>query len=156
MSQVATKTDTAADIGKAADESRDQVFRYIRLTHLIPALLEMVDEGKIALTPAVELSYLKQHQQEILLEEISVNDCTPSLSQAIRLKKLAQNGALSDTVIGTVLAEEKPNQKETLRLPMEKVRQFTSKSDPRDLEDFVLKACEHYRKYLLRQQDKDR
>lgn len=156
LSQVATKTDTAADIGKAADESRDQVFRYIRLTHLIPALLEMVDEGKIALTPAVELSYLKQHQQEILLEEISVNDCTPSLSQAIRLKKLAQNGALSDTVIGTVLAEEKPNQKETLRLPMEKVRQFTSKSDPRDLEDFVLKACEHYRKYLLRQQDKDR
>lgn len=109
LSQVATKTDTAAEIGKEAGESRDQIFRYIRLTYLIPELLEMVDEGKIAFSPAVELSYLDPVHQKTLLNEMAFNDCTPSLSQAVRLKKAAQEYMLTEKGIAAVLAEEKPN-----------------------------------------------
>lgn len=112
LSQVATKSDTAAEIGKKQGESRDKVFRYIRLTHLIPELLQKVDDGVIALSPAVELSYLSEEQQKILLDAMSLNDCTPSHAQSIRMKKAAQQGALSSNSIYEIMSEEKANQTE--------------------------------------------
>lgn len=105
LSQVATKSDSAAEIGKAANESRDKVFRYIRLTNLISELLQKVDEGAIAFSPAVELSYLSEEQQKILLDAMALNDCTPSHAQSIRLKKLAQQGVLSSDSIYEILSE---------------------------------------------------
>ena len=116
----------------------------------------LVDKGKIALNPTVELSYLDPAQQKNLLDEMALNDCTPSHAQAIRLKKMAQEFALTEKGIATVMAEEKPNQKEIIRLPLERVWQFAPKADSKELEDFVLKACEHYRKYLNRQRDRER
>ena len=138
------------------DESGRQVQRYIRLTHLLPELLHMVDEGKISLTPAVELSYLTEREQQFLLEEMEINDCTPSLSQACRLKKHSQAGTLTREVIMVMMQEEKANQREVFKLPMEKVRQFAPKANPKQLEEFVLKACEHYRKHLARQREHER
>ena len=108
--QVAEKLLSVEKVGNDAGESKDQVRRYIRLTHLIPELLELVDEGKIAFNPVVEPSYLDPAQQKILLDEMSKNDCTPSHAQAIQLKKLAQDYLLSDAAVGKILAEEKPNQ----------------------------------------------
>ena len=107
LSQVATKSDTAAEIGKEQGESRNKVFRYIRLTHLIPELLQKVDEGGIALSPAVELSYLSEEQQKILLDAMRLNDCTPSHAQSIRMKKAAQQGTLSSDSIYEIMSEEK-------------------------------------------------
>ena len=138
------------------DESGRQVQRYIRLTYLLPELLQMVDEGKISLTPAVELSYLTEREQQFLLEEMEINDCTPSLSQACRLKKHSQAGTLTREVIMVMMQEEKANQREVFKLPMEKVRQFAPKANPKQLEEFVLKACEHYRKHLARQREHER
>ena len=138
------------------DESGRQVQRYIRLTYLLPELLQMVDEGKISLTPAVELSYLTEGEQRVLLEEMEINDCTPSLSQACRLKKYSQAGTLTREVIMVMMQEEKANQREVFKLPMEKVRQFAPKANPKQLEEFVLKACEHYRKHLARQREHER
>ena len=112
LSQLATKSDTAAEIGKSQNESRDQVFRYIRLTYLIPKLLNKVDEGIIALSPAVELSYLSKEQQKILLDAMSLNDCTPSHAQSIRMKKQAQQNTLSSDSIYEIMSEEKANQTE--------------------------------------------
>lgn len=133
-----------------------QIQRYIRLTNLIPELLTMVDEKQIALTPAVELSYLTQDEQSILLREMDFNDCTPSLSQACRLKKMSQTGDLSANVIAEVMGESKPNQREVIRLPLDKVRKFAPHADRKQLEEFVIKACEHYRKYLVRQKGQER
>lgn len=137
-------------------ESGRQVQRYIRLTYLLPELLQMVDEGKISLTPAVELSYLTEREQRFLLEEMEINDCTPSLSQAYRLKKHSQAGTLTREAIMVMMQEEKANQREVFKLPMEKVRQFAPKANPKQLEEFVLKACEHYRRYLARQPEHGR
>ncbi|MDD4495391.1 MAG: ParB/RepB/Spo0J family partition protein, partial [Eubacteriales bacterium] len=115
LSQVATKSDTAAEIGKQQGKSRDQVFRYIRLTNLIPEFLQYVDDGKIALTPAVELSYLTKEEQAALLETIESEQCTPSLSQAQRMKKISGEGQLDvDTIFG-ILTAEKANQKEQIK-----------------------------------------
>ncbi|MDD4494648.1 MAG: ParB/RepB/Spo0J family partition protein [Eubacteriales bacterium] len=128
LSQVATKTDTAADIGKQQGESRDQVFRYIRLTELIPQLLQMVDEKRIALTPAVELSYLTKEEQSALLETIESEQCTPSLSQAQRMKKLSGEGQLDmDTIFG-ILTAEKPNQKEQIKFKVDDLRKLFPKN----------------------------
>jgi len=127
-SQVATKSDTATEIGKAANESRDQVFRYIRLTKLIPELLELVDEERIALTPAVELSYLNEQEQYDLMSIIESEDCTPSLSQAVRLKKLSQSGQLDTDKIFAIMSEEKANQKERISFSYEDIRRFFTKS----------------------------
>lgn len=138
------------------DESGRQVQRYIRLTYLLPELLQIVDEGKISLTPAVELSYLTEQEQRFLLEEMEINDCTPSLSQACRLKKHSQAGTLTREAIMVMMQEEKANQREVFKLPMEKVRQFAPKANPKQLEEFVLKACEHYRRHLARQQERER
>mgnify|MGYP000764253085 CR=1 FL=1 len=140
LSQVATKSDTAAEIGKATNESRDKVFRYIRLTNLIPELLEKVDEGAIAFSPAVELSYLTKEQQEILLDAMELNDCTPSHAQSIRLKKLAQQGALSSDSIYEILSEEKANQMEHIRFKVEDLRGFFPKNyTAKQMTDTILK-----------------
>lgn len=140
LSQLATKSDSAAEIGKATNESRDQVFRYIRLTNLIPELLQKVDEGAIAFSPAVELSYLTEKQQEILLDAMALNDCTPSHAQSIRLKKLAQQGVLSSDSIYEILSEEKANQQEHIRFKVEDLRGFFPKNyTAKQMTDTILK-----------------
>lgn len=126
--QVATKLDSASSIGKSQGESRDQVFRYIRLTHLIPEILQMVDEKKIALTPAVELSYLTESQQRDLLETMESEDCTPSLSQSQQLKKLSQSGELSMDRILELLQQPKANQEEKLRFDLKDIRHYFPKN----------------------------
>ena len=127
-SQVATKLDSASSIGKSQGESRDQVFRYIRLTYLIPEILQMVDEKKIALTPAVELSYLTESQQRDLLETMESEDCTPSLSQSQQLKKLSQSGALDMDRILELLQQPKANQEEKLRFDLKDIRHYFPKN----------------------------
>lgn len=127
-SQVATKLDSASSIGKSQGESRDQVFRYIRLTYLIPEILQMVDEKKIALTPAVELSYLTESQQRDLLETMESEDCTPSLSQSQQLKKLSQSGVLDMDRILELLQQPKANQEEKMRFDLKDIRHYFPKN----------------------------
>ena len=127
-SQVATKLDSASSIGKSQGESRDQVFRYIRLTYLIPEILQMVDEKKIALTPAVELSYLTESEQRDLLKTMESEDCTPSLSQSLQLKKLSQSGALDMDRILELLQQPKANQEEKLRFDLKDIRHYFPKN----------------------------
>jgi len=127
-SQVATKLDSASSIGKSQGESRDQVFRYIRLTYLIPEILQMMDEQKIALTPAVELSYLTESQQRDLLETMESEDFTPSLSQSQQLKKLSQSGVLSMDRILELLQQPKANQEEKLRFDLKDIRHYFPKN----------------------------
>ncbi len=127
-SQVATKLDSASSIGKSQGESRDQVFRYIRLTYLIPEILQMVDEKKIALTPAVELSYLTESEQRDLLETMESEDCTPSLSQSQQLKKLSQSGALNMDRILELMQQPKANQEEKLRFDLKDIRHYFPKN----------------------------
>ena len=152
---------TCGQVGhKSRDEISDtdsgrQIQRYIRLTYLIPELLDLVDEEKIALTPAVELSYLTDEEQYALLGVIEVEDRTPSLSQAVRFKKLSQTGKLSDEDIETIMQEDKANQKPMFKVSMEKLQKVAPKIKDKDFENFVLKACEHYYRYLLRQRDRD-
>ena len=153
-SQVATKFDAAAEIGAASNESRDQVFRYIRLTNLIPELLQMVDEGRIALTTAVEMSYLSEQNQQCLLGAIQYEDCTPSLSQACKMRKLASTCVLTEQTIYAMMAQPKPNQRETVKISADKLNGLIPSGY--GAEDFILEACEHYRRYLQRQRDRDR
>ena len=150
--------------GQVGHKSRDkisdtdsgrQIQRYIRLTYLIPELLDLVDEERIAFTPAVELSYLTDEEQYALLGSIEVEDRTPSLSQAVRFKKLSQTGNLSDDDIETIMQEDKANQKPMFKVSMEKLQEIAPRVKDKDFEDFVLKACEHYYRYLLRQRDRD-
>ena len=154
--QVGTKLRSDELMAQSVNDSARQIQRYIRLTFLIPELLKLVDEGKISFTPAVELSYLSVEQQQVLFQEMEINDCTPSLSQACRMKKAAQNNELTELVIADVMAEEKANQKEMFKVPMEKIRQYTPKVKEKDIQDFVLKACEYYQKHLLRQRERER
>ena len=142
-------------MAESVDESSRQIHRYIRLTNLIPELLDLVDEEKIALTPAVELSYLSDEEQYSLLGTIEEEDRTPSLSQAVRFKKLSQAGELSDESIETIMQEDKANQKPMFKVSMERLQKVAPKVKDKDFEDFVLKACEHYYRYLLRQRDRD-
>lgn len=149
--QVVPKSDdnrTSAEIGEAYGESYKTVQRYIRLTCLHPKLLEYVDEGRIAFTPAVELSYLNDIEQQDLIQTIESEDCTPSLSQAVRMKKLSQQGRLDDDKIGEIMAEEKANQKERIKIPTERVRKYFPKSfSNSQIEDAIVKMCEaQYRK----------
>ena len=151
LSQAATKSDTAAEIGKARNESRDQVFRYIRLTHLIPELLQKVDEGVIALSPAVELSYLSEEQQNILLDAISLNDCTPSHAQSIRMKKAAQQGTLSSDNIYEIMSEEKANQAERISFKVQDLKAFFPKNyTQKQMTDTILKLLYDYNRKLER------
>lgn len=139
-SQLATNLDTATEIGKNSGESRDQVFRYIRLTELIPELLQMVDEKKIAFNPAVELSYLSKEEQRPLYETMLQEDRTPSLSQAQRMKKLSQESGLDERTMERILAEDKPNQKEQIRLPASRINRFFPKGyTPKQKEDTIIK-----------------
>ena len=153
--QVGTKLRTDEEISKNTEDSARQIQRYIRLTNLIPELLDLVDEGKIALTPAVELSYLTDEQQYALLGTIEEEERTPSFSQAVRFKKLSQSNELDTEQIETIMQEEKANQRETIKFPLERLQQFSPRSDKKELEEFVLKACEYYRKFLIKQRDRD-
>ena len=146
-SQVATNIDTAAEIGQQLGESRDQVYRYIRLTNLIPELLKLVDEHRIAFTPAVELSYLPEHEQRILYEEIEFADATPSLSQSQRLRKFSEQGRLSVDTVFAVLSEEKPNQKEQVRFMTEDIRKYFPKNySNKDMQQTIIKLLENWQR----------
>ena len=148
LSPMATKSaiDSAAEIGSAAGESRDQVFRYIRLNLLIPELLDMVDEGRIAFRPAVELSHLQEQEQYDLLTTIESEDATPSLSQAIRLKRLSQDGKLDMDTIFDIMTEEKPNQKETIKIQREKLdRYFGRNVSVSQIEATIIRLLEQER-----------
>lgn len=136
-------------------ESGRTVQRYIRLTYLIPEFLEKMDEGNMALSVGVELSYLEPWAQKAILEQCEINDCTPSYSQAFRLHKADRDGLLTDAVIEGIMQEEKANQREMFKLPMEQIRRYVPNANPKQAEDFVLKACEHYRKFLIRQKNRD-
>ena len=147
LGQVAPKLSTEI-IGDIENVSKDTVKRYIRLTKLLPELLKYVDEGQIAFTPAVELSYLNDIEQQDLIEAIESEDCTPSLSQAVRMKKLSQAGELTDDKILEIMSEEKANQKERIKIPTERVRKYFPQSySNAQIEEAIIKLCEvHYRK----------
>ena len=153
--QVVAKSRTTEMVGAESGDSHEQVRRYIRLTNLIPEILQYVDNGRISFTPAVELSYLNEQEQYDLLEQMELNDCTPSLSQACRFKKMSQEQGLTPEVIAAVMSEEKANQREMFKVPMERIRQYVPNANAKQAEDFVLKACEHYRKFLIRQRNRD-
>ena len=153
--QVAPKLATE-QIAEDAGTSKDTIKRYIRLTNLIPEILQYVDDGRIAFTPAVELSYLNEQEQYDLLEQMELNDCTPSLSQACRFKKMSQEEVLTPEVIAAVMSEEKANQREMFKVPLERIRKYVPNANVKQTEDFVIKACEHYHRYLLRQRDRER
>ena len=151
--QLGTKLCTDEQIAEKANDSARQIQRYIRLTHLIPELLEFMDENRMALSVGVELSFLDEQSQRNVLEQCEMNDCTPSYSQAWRMHKADREGTLTKAAIQTIMSEEKANQRETVKIPTEKLRKFAPNANPQQLEDFVLKAREHYRKYLRRQRD---
>ena len=153
--QLGGKLETADLVGAETGDSKNQVRRYIRLTNLIPEILQYVDEGRISFTPAVELSYLNEQEQQDLLEQIEQSDCTPSLSQACRFKKISQAEGLTPEVIAEIMEEEKANQREMFKVPMERIRHYVPNANAKQAEDFVLKACEHYRKFLIRQRNRD-
>lgn len=154
---LAQKSTSRAELGKAVGESQDQVRRYIRLTELIPTILQMVDEGKIAFRPAVELSYLTAEEQNVLADAMACADATPSLAQAIKMKEISKNGRLSPEVIESIMGEEKPNQKEKYTFRAERLRPLIPKSVPySQTEDFICKALEHYNRFLERQKDRGR
>ena len=141
-------------IGEESGESREQVRRYIRLTELIPELLTMVDEEKIAFRPAVELSYLTHDEQTDLLETIESEDCTPSLAQAIRMKNLSKVGKLDMDTIFAIMTEQKPNQKEKIKIPMERLEQFFPRGmPPKQIEDTIVKALTLYQKHLKKKRE---
>ena len=133
------------------NDSATQVKRYIRLTHLIPDLLRLVDDGRIAFTPAVELSYLTPEEQELLFTEIGFAEATPSLSQAVRMKRLSGEGRLTEETIAEIMAEEKPNQKERVNIPVSSIERFIPNASPDRVRAFIIKACEFYRNHLERQ-----
>ena len=146
---------TSAEIGEPYGESYKTVQRYIRLTYLHPKLLEYVDEGRIAFTPAVELSYLNDIEQQDLIQTIESEDCTPSLSQAVRMKKLSQAGELDDDKILEIMSEEKANQKERIKIPTEKLRKYFPKNySTSQIEEAIIKMCEA--QYRKKQQQKER
>ena len=148
---------TASKIGKDTGESHEQIRRYIRLTELVPEILQMVDDRQIAFRPAVEISYLTEEQQYTLLEAMSYNDATPSLAQAIKMKKFNQDGKLTGEVIQSIMEEEKPNQREKPAFRDERITKLIPKSVPRGQEtDFVVKALEFYNRHLQRNKAHER
>ena len=152
--EFATSSD---ELAEKVGESKNQIFRYIRLTELVPEILQMVDDRQIAFRPAVEISYLSEEQQYTLLEAMSYNDATPSLAQAIKMKKFMQDGKLTDEVISSIMEEEKPNQKEKPAFRDERITKLIPKSVPRGQEtDFVVKALEFYNRHLQRNKAHER
>ena len=154
--QVGRKLETAEIIAQQSDDSKSQVRRYIRLTYLIPEFLEKMDEGEIALSVGVELSFLDEQNQRAVLEQCAINDCTPSYSQAWRMHKADREETLTTAVIQTIMSEEKANQRETVKVPIARLREVLPQGlDAKKTEDFIIKACDHYRKYLIRQRNRD-
>ena len=146
---------SVSQISESSNESERQIHRYIRLTNLIPELLAFMDEGKMALSVGVELSFLDEQSQYDVLEQCEINDCTPSYSQAFRMHKAEREGVLTKAVIQDIMCEEKANQKETIKVSAERLRAVLPKGmDSQKTEDFIIRACEHYRKYL-RNRDRD-
>lgn len=144
------------ELAANSPDSRSQIQRYIRLTELIPPVLQMVDDGKIAFRPAVELSYLSKEQQQSLLETMECEDCTPSLAQAIKMKEFSKDGKLTDEVILSIMQEEKPNQREQFKIPKERISKYFAPGTPaQKIEDTIIKALELYRK-RERQRDMER
>lgn len=144
---LAQKLTSRAELGKVVGESQDQVRRYIRLTYLLPEILDMVDDGKIVLRPAVELSYLAEKEQHFLLDTMFSEDCTPSHAQAIKMRKFSQEGKLNPDVILSIMQEEKPNQKEQIKIPKERISRYFAPGTPaQKIEDTIIKALELYRK----------
>lgn len=153
-SEFATSSD---ELAEKVGESKNQIFRYIRLTELVPEILQMVDERQIAFRPAVEISYLTEEQQYTLLEAMEYNDATPSLAQAIKMKKYNQDGKLTSEVIQSIMEEEKPNQKEKPAFRDERITKLIPKTVPRGQEtDFVVKALEFYNRHLQRNKAHER
>ena len=149
--------ESADIVGSCQGDSGDQVRRYIRLTHLVPPLLDMVDAGRIAFRPAVELSYLSESEQNSLLETISYEDATPSLAQAVKMKNFSQAGKLNADVILSILCEQKPNQREKISFRSERLKPYLPKNiTAKQTEDYVIKALEYYHKYQLRQKECER
>ena len=141
--QLGRKLETAEIIAQQSDDSKSQVRRYIRLTYLIPEFLEKMDEGEIALSVGVELSFLDEQNQRAVLEQCAINDCTPSYSQAWRMHKADREGTLTTAVIQTIMSEEKANQKTRLKIPMERIRKYFPQSyTAAQIEDAVVKLCE--------------
>ena len=156
-SPLGTKLRSDAELAEKVGESRNQIQRYIRLTELVPEILQMVDERQIAFRPAVEISYLSEEQQYTLLEAMGYNDATPSLAQAIKMKKFMQEGKLTDGVIQSIMQEDKPNQKEKPAFKDERITKLIPKSIPRGQEtDFVVKALEFYNRHLQRNKAHER
>lgn len=149
--QLGTKLRTDQEIADTANESARQVQRYIRLTYLNKSLLDMVDEGRIAFTPAVELSYLNEIEQQDLVETIAVCECTPNLSQACRLKAISQGKGLNPEDITAIMSEQKANQKPMFKIRLDKLREVAPKIKDNEFEAFVIKACDHYYKYQQKQ-----
>lgn len=148
---------SAQQISQKSGDSQPQIYRYIRLTELVPEILQMVDDRQIAFRPAVEISYLSEEQQYTLLEAMSYNDATPSLAQAIKMKKFMQDGKLTDEVISSIMEEEKPNQKEKPAFRDERITKLIPKSVPRGQEaNFVVKALEFYNRHLQRNKAHER
>ena len=143
-------------LGEQVGESQDQVRRYIRLTNLVPELLDLVDEGKIKMRPAVELSYLDEDSQRAVVDEIDLNQCTPSHDQTIRMRKFFTDGKLTPEVVSTIMGEEKPNQREKIVLRWDKVRSLIPKNiTVSQTEDYVVKALEHYSRFLRQRAERD-
>ena len=149
------ETRTGDLVGAEAGDSYKTVQRYIRLTNLVPELLDMMDEGKIAFSIGVELSYLPEDMQRSLLSDMEALDCTPSYAQSVHMHKDYAVGRLSPESIGTIMAEPKPNQKETVKIPVDELRRFAPRATERQLSEFVMKACDYYARYLKRQRDRD-
>lgn len=154
--QLGRKLETAEIIAQQSDDSKSQVRRYIRLTYLIPELLEKMDQGEIALSVGVELSFLDEQNQRAVLEQCAINDCTPSYSQAVRMRKAYSNATLTADMIRSIMSEEKANQREMVKVPTSRLREVLPQGlDAKRTEDFIIKACDHYRKYLVRQRNRE-
>ena len=157
LSPVGTKFDRSSEaITEETGDSRNQIHRYIRLTNLVPELLDLVDEGKIKMRPAVELSYLDEDSQRAVVDEIDLNQCTPSHDQTIRMRKFFTDGKLTPEVVSAIMGEEKPNQRDKIVLRGDKVRSLIPKNIPvSQTEDYVVKALEHYSRFLRQRAERD-
>ena len=157
LSPVGTKFDRSSEaITEETGDSRNQIHRYIRLTNLVQELLDLVDEGKIKMRPAVELSYLDEDSQRAVVDEIDLNQCTPSHDQTIRMRKFFAEGKLTPEVVSAIMSEEKPNQREKIVLRGDKVRSLIPKNIPvSQTEDYVVKALEHYSRFLRQRAERD-
>ena len=157
LGQKSVGVNSREELADSVPDSSRQIHRYIRLTELVPGLVNLVDEGRIAMRPAVELSYLSEQEQEDLLENISYQDATPSLAQAIKMRQFSKDGKLTEEVIESIMCEEKPNQREKISFRADRLRQFIPASvTPKQTEEYVLKALEYYQRYRERQKQQER